>query len=209
MSEELGFTAPTANSIDATSDRDFVLEFANALSLLALHLSRWAEEMLLFSTQEYGFAHLPEAYSTGSSAMPQKKNPDLLELVRGKSGRVMGNAVALMVTVKGLPLRQQRFAGNSRATFHATKLISLLPLVPDGWNPSISIRAYAKAADTGYMNALPPRRISFARACHSASLMSKLAKRSAPRSIKSASCSGSLEELKAIDSHFDRDFMIS
>ena len=74
MADELGFDAPTANSIDATSDRDFVLEFVNVLSLLALHLSRWAEEMILFSTQEYGFIELPEAYSTGSSAMPQKKN---------------------------------------------------------------------------------------------------------------------------------------
>jgi len=104
MAENLGFDGPTTNSIDATSDRDFVMEFVNSLSLLALHLSRWAEEMILFSTQEYGFIGLPEAYSTGSSAMPQKKNPDLLELVRGKSGRVLGNATALMVSVKGLPL---------------------------------------------------------------------------------------------------------
>ena len=74
MAAELGFDGPTANSMDATSDRDFVLEFVNTLSLLALHLSRWAEEMMLFSTQEYGFVRLPEAYSTGSSAMPQKKN---------------------------------------------------------------------------------------------------------------------------------------
>ena len=98
------FDAPTANSIDATSDRDFVLEFVNALSLLALHLSRWAEEMILFSTQEYGFIRLPEAYSTGSSAMPQKKNADLLELTRGKAARVIGNATALLITLKGLPL---------------------------------------------------------------------------------------------------------
>src|SRR6202045_2342857 len=86
MAEQLDFASPTANSIDATSDRDFVLEFVNALSVMALHLSRWAEEMILFSSREYGFLALPEAYSTGSSAMPQKKNPDLLELVRGKSG---------------------------------------------------------------------------------------------------------------------------
>ncbi len=104
MAAGLGFDAPTANSIDATSDRDFVLEFVNTLSLLALHLSRWAEEMILFSSQEFGFIHLPEAYSTGSSAMPQKKNPDLLELARGKAARVIGNATALMIAVKGLPL---------------------------------------------------------------------------------------------------------
>src|SRR6202035_1162970 len=104
MAGELGFDSQTANSIDATSDRDFALEFVNALSLLALHMSRWAEEMILFSSQEFGFVHLPEAYSTGSSAMPQKKNPDLLELARGKAGRVIGDATTLLVTLKGLPL---------------------------------------------------------------------------------------------------------
>ena len=104
MAADLDFDQPTANSIDATCDRDFVVEFVNALSLLALHLSRWAEEMIIFSTQEFGFVQLPEAYSTGSSAMPQKKNPDLLELLRGKAGRVIGNATALLITMKGLPL---------------------------------------------------------------------------------------------------------
>ena len=116
MADSIGFDAPTANSIDATSDRDFAVEFVQALSMLAAHLSRWAEEMILFSTQEYGFIGLPEAYSTGSSAMPQKKNPDLLELVRGKSGRVIGNAVALMTTSERLAARvQQRPAGDARA----------------------------------------------------------------------------------------------
>lgn len=104
LAGQLDFAAPTANSIDATSDRDFILEFVNALSLLSLHLSRWAEEMILFSSQEFGFVRLPEAFSTGSSAMPQKKNPDLPELVRGKAGRVIGSATALLVTLKALPL---------------------------------------------------------------------------------------------------------
>src|SRR5207245_4003477 len=103
MAGELGFATPTANSIDATSDRDFVLEFANALSMLALHLSRWAEEMLLFSSQEYGFVHLPEAYSTGSSAMPQKMNGDLLELTPGKPVRMRGDARDILITTNGLP----------------------------------------------------------------------------------------------------------
>jgi argininosuccinate lyase len=102
LARELEFERPTRNSIDATSDRDFVLEFVNTLSLMALHLSRWSEEMILFSTQEFNFVHLPEAYSTGSSAMPQKKNPDLLELTRGKAARVIGDATALMVALKGL-----------------------------------------------------------------------------------------------------------
>jgi argininosuccinate lyase len=101
---ELGFTAPTANSMDATSDRDFALEFAQAASTLGLHLSRFAEELTLYSTAEFGFLDLPEEFSTGSSAMPQKKNPDLTELLRGKSGRLLGAATTLATLLKGLPL---------------------------------------------------------------------------------------------------------
>lgn len=103
-SRELGFDQPTANSLDATSDRDFVIEFVNAVSLLGVHLSRWAEELILFATQEYGFIRLPEPYSTGSSAMPQKQNPDALELIRGKSARLIGSQMALLTALKGLPL---------------------------------------------------------------------------------------------------------
>ena len=113
---ELGFARPTANSMDATSDRDFAIEFAQILSVLAMHLSRWADEMILFSTQEYGFVQLPEQYATGSSAMPQKKNPDALELIRGKCGRIVGQATALTITLKGSAARvQQRFAGDTTA----------------------------------------------------------------------------------------------
>jgi argininosuccinate lyase len=156
MAEELGFDVPTANSIDATSDRDFAIEFVNGLSLLAIHLSRWAEEMLLFSTQEYGFVQLPEAYSTGSSAMPQKMNGDLLELVRGKAGRVIGDATALQITAKGLPLAYNKdLQETQEPLFHATEtVLSLLPLVV-GWMESVQFdfEHMQKAAETGYMNA--------------------------------------------------------
>jgi len=101
---ELGFTAPTANSIDATSDRDFILEYLQALTFVGLHLSRFAEEITLFATAEFGFITLPEAFSTGSSAMPQKKNPDLTELIRSKVGRIHGAAEAVTLQLKGLPL---------------------------------------------------------------------------------------------------------
>jgi argininosuccinate lyase len=104
IARELGFDAPTANSIDATSDRDFSIEFVQALAQTMGHLSRWAEELIVFATEPYGFAHMPEAFSTGSSAMPQKKNPDALELIRGKSARVIGAATTLLVATKGLPL---------------------------------------------------------------------------------------------------------
>jgi argininosuccinate lyase len=156
MAEALGFEAPTANSVDATSDRDFVLEFAGALSVLALHLSRWAEEMILFSSQEFGFIRLPEAYSTGSSAMPQKKNPDLLELTRGKAGRVIGDAAALFVTVKGLPLAYNKDLQETQEPLFdaAGTLIALLPLVT-GWMKAMEFdydRMQA-AAQSGFMNA--------------------------------------------------------
>jgi argininosuccinate lyase len=104
LASALDFNAPTANSMDATSDRDFAIELVQHLALLFVHLSRWAEESILFATPAYGFIHLPEAFSTGSSAMPQKQNPDALELIRAKSARVFGNATALLATVKGLPL---------------------------------------------------------------------------------------------------------
>jgi argininosuccinate lyase len=156
MADNLGFDAPTANSIDATSDRDFVLEFANALSLLALHLSRWAEEMILFSTQEFGFLHLPEAYSTGSSAMPQKKNPDLLELTRGKAARVVGNATALMIAVKGLPLAYNKdLQETQEPLFNSVETtLALVPLVT-GCMKSVEFdyERMQQAAQSSFMNA--------------------------------------------------------
>ena len=156
MAAELGFTAPTANSIDATCDRDFVIEFANTASLLAIHLSRWAEEMLLFSSQEYGFIRLPEAYSTGSSAMPQKMNGDLLELVRGKASSVIGDATALLVTIKGLPLAYNKdLQETQEPLFHATEsVVSLLSLVT-GWMNAVefNLERMREATEKGYMNA--------------------------------------------------------
>jgi len=156
MARDLEFDAPTANSIDATSDRDFVLEFVNALSLLALHLSRWAEEMILFASQEFAFIHLPEPYSTGSSAMPQKKNPDLLELVRGQAGRVIGDATALLVTVNGLPLAYNKDMQETKEPlFHAADtLLSAVPLVT-GWTKAVEFdfARMRQAAEAGFVNA--------------------------------------------------------
>ena len=156
MADKLGFDAPTANSIDATSDRDFTIEFVQALSMLGLHLSRWAEEMILFSSKEYGFVELPEAYSTGSSAMPQKKNPDLLELVRGKSGSVIGSATALMITVKGLPLAYNKDLQETQESLFdsADTLLQMLPLIA-GWMKAVEFRfeVMQQAAQSGFMNA--------------------------------------------------------
>ena len=156
MAAELGFDAPTANSMDATSDRDFAIEFVDALSLLALHLSRWAEEMILFSTAAYGFVELPEAYSTGSSAMPQKKNPDLLELVRGKAARVMGCATTLQTLMKGLPLAYNKdLQETQEPLFNASdNVIGMLPLVTGFMNTvEFNEARMNQAASSGFMNA--------------------------------------------------------
>ncbi|TBH20796.1 argininosuccinate lyase [Thermus thermamylovorans] len=101
---ELGFTRPMRNSLDAVASRDFALEVLSALNIGMLHLSRMAEELILYSTEEFGFVEVPDAFATGSSIMPQKKNPDILELIRAKAGRVLGALVALSAVVKGLPL---------------------------------------------------------------------------------------------------------
>ncbi len=104
VARALSFKSVTANSIDAVSDRDFVVDFLSAAALTQVHLSRMSEEIILWTSAEFGFAALPDQFSTGSSMMPQKKNPDLLELIRGKTGRVVGDLVAMLTVLKGLPL---------------------------------------------------------------------------------------------------------
>jgi argininosuccinate lyase len=108
LARDLGFSRTTANSLDAVSDRDFALEYLFALAALAMHLSRLAEDMILFASPEFAFVELPDEYSTGSSLMPQKKNPDAWELIRGKTGRVYASLFALFTTMKGLPSSYQR-----------------------------------------------------------------------------------------------------
>ena len=108
VTQLLGFDGISQNSIDAVSDRDFAIEFLSASAVLIMHLSRLAEELILWSTEEFKFIELPDAFTTGSSIMPQKKNPDVAELIRGKTGRVYGNLIALLTVMKGLPLSYNR-----------------------------------------------------------------------------------------------------
>jgi argininosuccinate lyase len=108
VADELGFAAITANSMDTTGDRDFALELLFCLNLIQVHLSRLAEELVLWSTKEFEFIRIGDRYCTGSSIMPQKKNPDIPELIRGKTGRVTGALMGLLMTVKGLPLTYNR-----------------------------------------------------------------------------------------------------
>lgn len=153
----LGFTAPTINSMDATSDRDFMLDFAQAATTLGLHISRFAEEITLYATNEFGFVELPEAFSTGSSAMPQKKNPDLTELARGKSGRLLGAATALATIVKGLPLAYNKDLqeGQEQIFDIANTLAGLLSVLPN-FTRALKFRTanMKSAAETGYLNAM-------------------------------------------------------
>ena len=102
--ELLGFYGPTLNSMDSVSDRDYVIEFLSALSTIMMHLSRFSEEIIIWNSNEYQFVELDDTYSTGSSIMPQKKNPDIAELVRGKTGRVYGALTSILTTMKGIPL---------------------------------------------------------------------------------------------------------
>ena len=124
--QALGFDAPMANSLDAVSDRDFALEFLTCATQTALHLSRLAEEMILWASQPFGFITLPDAWSTGSSIMPQKRNPDAAELVRGHAGRIMGCMTSLMVTMKGLPLAYSKDMQDDKPpVFEAYDLLAL------------------------------------------------------------------------------------
>jgi argininosuccinate lyase len=156
-SRELGFIAPTANSIDATSDRDFALEFAQAASTLGIHISRFAEEITLFATSEFGFVDLPESFSTGSSAMPQKKNPDLTELLRGKSGRLLGASATLSTLLKGLPLAYNKDLQETQEPVFAVAdaVEGMLEVLP-GFTCALRFRheRMRTAAQTGYLNAM-------------------------------------------------------
>jgi len=153
---ELGFTAPTANSIDATSDRDFILEYLQALTFLGLHLSRFAEEITLFATAEFGFVILPEAFSTGSSAMPQKKNPDLAELIRAKVGRIHAAAEAVTLQLKGLPLAYNKDMQETQEPAFAVEFVAPMLALVARFTSALRFdfdRMHA-AATTGYLNAM-------------------------------------------------------
>jgi argininosuccinate lyase len=154
---ELGFTAPTANSMDATSDRDFVLEYLQALTMIGLHASRFAEEITLFATAEFGFVELPEAFSTGSSAMPQKKNPDLTELIRAKVGRINGAAQTVTLLLKGLPLAYNKdMQETQEPVFAATATAHIMVFLLAKFTAALKFRTdrMKAACESGYLNAM-------------------------------------------------------
>ena len=130
LASQLGFSGVTENSVDAVSDRDYVVEFLAWAALVQIHLSSLAEDLILWSTQEFGFVHLDEAYATGSSLMPQKRNPDSLELIRGKSGRIVGHLTGLLTMLKGLPSAYNKdLQEDKEAVFDAIDTLSMeLPI---------------------------------------------------------------------------------
>ena len=153
----LGFSGPTANSMDATSDRDFALEFLQALTLIGLHASRFAEEITLYATAEFGFVELPEAFSTGSSAMPQKKNPDLTELVRAKVARINGAAQTVTMLLKGLPLAYNKDLQESQEpVFAAANAAERMTGLLGKFTAALTFNTerMKAACATGYLNAM-------------------------------------------------------
>ena len=156
VARELGFEGISANSLDAVSDRDFAVEFAGACSLIMVHLSRLAEDLIIYCSQEFGFVTLSDSVSSGSSLMPQKKNPDALELLRGKAGRVFGHQIALLAMIKGLPLAYNKdMQEDKEAIFDTVDTVGvslrIAAIVLD--NVSVNEDRTRDAATNGYMNA--------------------------------------------------------
>jgi argininosuccinate lyase len=154
--QALGFDGPTTNSLDSVSDRDFALDYLNAAAQCSLHLSRLAEEFIIWASQPFGFVRLPDSLSTGSSIMPQKKNPDAAELVRGHSGRIVGCAMSLMVTMKGLPLAYSKDMQDDKPpVFEAHGLLALSIAAMDAMvaDSRFQIARMRQAAELGYATA--------------------------------------------------------
>ena len=154
--ELLGFYGPTLNSMDSVSDRDYIIEMLSALSTIAMHLSRFSEEIIIWNTNEYRFVEIDDAYSTGSSIMPQKKNPDIAELVRGKTGRVYGALVAILTTMKGIPLAYNKdMQEDKELTFDAIDTVKGCLALFTGMISTISFRkdVMEASAKNGFTNA--------------------------------------------------------
>jgi argininosuccinate lyase len=205
----LDFPQVSANSIDAVSDRDFIIEFLSAASICMVHFSRMSEEFILWSSTEFGFIELPDSFATGSSIMPQKKNPDVPELVRGKTGRVFGDLMALLAIMKSLPLAYNRDMQEDKAALFNTVdiltgcieiYIKMLPKL------KINQETMRQAASTGYLNAtdmadyLVARGMPFrqAHSCVGKAVGYALSKKMELHEL-------TLEELKPFSSLFDKD----
>lgn len=154
--ELLGFDGPTRNSMDSVSDRDYLVELLSALSTIAMHLSRFCEEIIIWNTNEYRFVEIDDSYSTGSSIMPQKKNPDIAELIRGKTGRVYGSLISMLTTMKGIPLAYNKdMQEDKELTFDAIDTVKGSLALFTGMISSMTFRndVMEKSAKNGFTNA--------------------------------------------------------
>ena len=205
----LGFNGPTLNSMDSVSDRDYCIELLSACATIMMHLSRFSEEIILWNSNEYGFIELDDAYSTGSSIMPQKKNPDIAELVRGKTGRVYGALTALLTTMKGIPLAYNKdMQEDKELTFDALDTTKGCLTLFNGMIATMQLRkdTMAVSAMRGFTNAtdaadyLVKKGVPF-REAHG--IIGRLVLFCIDKGC--AIDELSLEELKAIDPHFEED----
>jgi argininosuccinate lyase len=204
----LGFSRITQNSLDAVSNRDYVADFLYAAAMLGLHLSRLSEQLILFSSQEFGFVRLDDAYSTGSSLMPQKKNPDTLELTRGKAGRLLGNMVGLLATIKGLPSSYDKdLQEDKEPVFDTFDTIMVMVPVMTGLIKTLTIRPERMAAQlepnllaTDLADYLVKRGVPFRNAHHIVGAVVQLAE-----TQNMAMTDFTLEDLEEISEHFGPD----
>ncbi|OIO97938.1 MAG: argininosuccinate lyase [Anaerolineae bacterium CG2_30_64_16] len=208
LAADLGCAAVSPNSLDAVSDRDFVAEFLFWATLLGVHLSRWAEDLILWSSREFGFVTLADAYSTGSSLMPQKKNPDSLELLRGKAGRLHGDLVGLLTTLKGLPSAYDKdLQEDKEPLFDAVDTLALTLPVARGALETLTIRPDRMEAALGdellatdLADALVRRGVPFRQSHH---LVGQVVQRA--EALGCALRDVPLAALQAISPHFDAE----
>jgi argininosuccinate lyase len=156
VAQQLGFSSISRNSMDAVADRDFVLEFLSCASIIMMHLSRFCEELILWSADEFKFIEMDDSYSTGSSIMPQKKNPDVAELIRGKTGRVYGDLISLLTTMKGLPLAYNKdMQEDKEPLFDAVDTVKNCLSVFTGMLKTLKVHPenMIKQASRGFINA--------------------------------------------------------
>jgi argininosuccinate lyase len=206
--ERLGFVRVSRNSLDATADRDFAVEFLNACNITMLHLSRLAEDLIIWASEEFGYVDLPDKLCTGSSIMPNKKNPDVLELIRGKTGRVLGDYVSLSTTLKGLPMAYNRdLQEDKEPVFDAIRTVkgSLIGMrkIIDGLKPKkerMEENAGNLTLATDLANYLVNKGIPFREAHHIVGSLVNYVLQKGKRMEEL-----SLEELKQFSKHFEED----
>ncbi|MDR0851316.1 MAG: argininosuccinate lyase [Clostridiales Family XIII bacterium] len=209
LAEELEFAGVCPNAMDAVSDRDFVIEYISAASICMMHLSRFCEELILWSSSEFSFIEMDDAYSTGSSIMPQKKNPDMAELIRGKTGRVYGDLIAILTIMKGLPLAYNKDMQEDKLPlFDASETLKSALTVFNEMIKTMTVKkeAMAAAAKTGFMNAtdaadyLVKKGVPF-RECHE--IVGKLVLHCLGKGVAIEDLP--IEELKTFSDKFDED----